>query len=158
VTRLLHPVGLVALLAWAATSWVMIWALPNANQNYREIVYSIVAARAENEVRPRVFFEDFPNLVLYVRDLPADGHGWNDVFLADTRRAGQPEVFLARRGRLVLDRTERRVDLVLEDGTRHRVPQAGDEKYEVQRFKTMTLGLDPETVFPGPDCSRARTR
>jgi LPS export ABC transporter permease LptG/LPS export ABC transporter permease LptF len=148
VLRLLRPVGLVALLAWAATSWVMIWALPNANQTYREIVYGIVAARAENEVRPRVFFEDFPNLVLYVRDLPADGRGWNDVFLADTRRAGQPEVFLARHGRLVLDRTERRVDLVLSDGTRHRVPPEGGEKYEVQRFKTMTLGLDPETVFP----------
>jgi len=37
---------------------------------------------------------------------------------------------------------------MLEDGTRHRVPPAGGEKYEVQRFKTMTLGLDPETVFP----------
>jgi LPS export ABC transporter permease LptG/LPS export ABC transporter permease LptF len=148
ILRLLRPVSLVALLAWAATSWVMIWALPNANQSYREIVYGIVAARAENEVRPRIFFEDFPGLVLYVRDLPVDGRGWNDVFLADTRRAGQPEIFLARHGRLVLDRAGRRVDLELEDGTRHRVPPDGVAKYEVQRFQTMTLGMDPDTVFP----------
>jgi len=148
VWRLLRPVGAVALAGWAATSWVMIWALPSANQTYREIVYSIVAARAENEVRPRVFFEDFPNLVLYVRDVPPSGRGWADVFLADTRQPAQPEVFLARHGRLVLDREARRVDLVLEAGSRHRVPAAAPETYEVQRFERMTLGLDPETVFP----------
>ena len=43
--------------------------MPRANQDYRETVYNIVAARAENEVKPRVFFEDFPNLVIYVRDV-----------------------------------------------------------------------------------------
>jgi LPS export ABC transporter permease LptG/LPS export ABC transporter permease LptF len=148
VFRLVRPVAVVALLAWAATSWVMIWALPSANQTYREIVYGIVTARAENEVRPRVFFEDFPNLVLYVRDLPPDGRGWQDVFLADARKPSEPEVFLAERGHLVLDRDNRRVDLVLQRGARHRAPAGAPDKYEVQRFETMTLGLDPETVFP----------
>jgi LPS export ABC transporter permease LptG len=148
VYRLLRPVAVVALIAWAATSWVMIWALPNANQAYREIVYSIVAARAEHEIKPRVFFEDFPNLLMYVRDVPPEGTGWADVFLADTRTAGEPQIFLARRGRLVLDRATRSVDLVLEDGTRHRSPPSRPDTYEVQRFETMTLGLDPDTVFP----------
>jgi LPS export ABC transporter permease LptG/LPS export ABC transporter permease LptF len=146
--RLLVPVGAVAIAAWSATSWVLIEAMPNANQTYREIVFGIVAARAENEVKPRVFFEDFPNLVLYVRDIPADGRGWGEVFLADTRKPGQPEVFAARRGRLVLDRAQRRVDLVLEDGTRHSASSDSPEKYEVQRFAEMTIGLDPNTVFP----------
>jgi LPS export ABC transporter permease LptG/LPS export ABC transporter permease LptF len=148
IYRLVVPVGMVSIGAWAATSWVMIWALPNANQTYREIVYSIVAARAENEVKPRVFFEDFPNLVLYVRDLPSDGRGWADVFLADTRKPREPEIFVARRGHLLLDRAQRRVDLVLLDGTRHRSPPGDPEQYEVQRFQTMTLGLDPDAVFP----------
>lgn len=148
VYRLLVPVMLVAGIAWAATSWVMIEALPRANQTYREIVYNIVAARAENEVKPQVFFEDFPNLVIYIRDLPADGQGWGDVFLADTRKPNQPELFLANRGRLVLDRAQRRVDLVLLDGSRHTAPAGQPDRYEVQRFETMTLSLDPDAVFP----------
>jgi LPS export ABC transporter permease LptG/LPS export ABC transporter permease LptF len=146
--RLLVPVGAVAAAAWAATSWVMIEALPRANQAYREIVFRIVAARAENEVRPRVFFEDFPNLVIYVRDIPRDGRGWAEVFVADTRKPNQPEIFVARRGHLVLDRERRRVDLVLEDGTRHSSPADAPARYEVQRFALMTIGLDPDTVFP----------
>ena len=146
--RLLVPVGVVAGMAWVATSWVLIYALPAANQAYREIVYSIVAARAENEVRPRVFFEDFPNLVLYVRDTPAQGSGWRDVFLADSRRPSEPTVFMAKEGRMVLDRAARRVDLLLQNGTQHRVPAARPDKYEVQRFESLTFALDPDAVFP----------
>lgn len=148
VFRLARPVMVVALAAWAATSWVLISWMPNANQTYREIVYDIVATRAENEVRPRVFFEDFPNLVLYVRDNAPGGRGWRDVFVADTRKPNQPEVFLADRGFLVLNRDQRRVDLVLERGTRHSSPLDNPERYEVQQFQRMTMGLDPETVFP----------
>lgn len=146
--RLLVPVGFIAALAWGATSWVLIKAMPQANQTYREIVYGIVAARAENEVRPRVFFEDFPNRVLYVRDVPSDGRGWGDVFLADTSRPERPEIFIARQGRLALDREQRLVDLVLVDGTRHSASSDTPEKYEVQKFAEMTIRLDPETVFP----------
>ena len=62
----------------------MFVAVPAANQTFREIVYGVVSARAENEIKPRVFFEDFPNRVLYVGDTPPGGGGWRDVFLADT--------------------------------------------------------------------------
>src|SRR5919197_2886531 len=62
--RLLRPVAALSLIAWAATTYVLLEAVPNANQTFREITYRIVAARAEGEVRPRVFFEDFPNVVL----------------------------------------------------------------------------------------------
>src|SRR6185503_4557962 len=68
--RLLRPVGLVAVLSWSATSYVMIVALPSANQTFREITYNVVAALAEGEVKPRVFFDTFPELQLYVRDVP----------------------------------------------------------------------------------------
>ena len=148
VYRLVRPIFALAFVAWAATSWVLIDWMPRANQDYRETVYNIVTARAESEVKPRVFFEDFPNLVIYVRDVLPDGGGWRDVFLADTRKPSQPEVYLADRGQLILDRPNRRVDLVLFKGTRHAAPQDKPDRYEVQRFAGMTLGLDPDSVFP----------
>ena len=33
--------------------------------------FDVVASRAESDVKPRVFFDDFPNRVLYVRDIAA---------------------------------------------------------------------------------------
>ena len=75
--------------------------------------------RAEGEVRPRVFFEDFPNLVLYVNEVPIGGTGWNDVLAADSRNPAQPVIYLAKRGRMVIDREPRTIQMVLEEGTRH---------------------------------------
>lgn len=148
VYRLFWPVGVFAAGAVAATLYTLIVALPDANQAFREITYRIVAQRAEHEVRPRVFYEDFPGIVLYVRDAPPGGGGWRDVFLADTRRGDQPEVFLAARGRMILDRRQRRVDVLLENGTRHHVDPAAPEEYTAHRFNRLFVTLDPETVFP----------
>ena len=143
--RLMRPVVLLAVVTWAATSYVLIVAIPDANQAYREMTYTIVAERAEGEVRPRVFFEDFPDLVLYVREIPTTG-GWNEVFLADNRPGKPAAVYLARHGRVVLDREKRTVEMVLEQGSRHTADPAG--KYEVFTFKQLLISLDPESVFP----------
>src|SRR5688572_17208496 len=144
--RLLRPVGLLSVLGWAATSYVLLVAVPDANQRYRDIIFSIVAERAEGEVRSRVFFEDFPNLVLYVREVPASGGGWRDVFMVDSRPGHPPATYLARQGRVVIDRERETAEMVLEDGARHTADAAG--KYEVFQFKRLLLRLDPESVFP----------
>jgi lipopolysaccharide export system permease protein len=143
--RLMRPVGLLSLLTWAATSYILIVAVPDANQSFREITFGVVAARAEGEVRPRIFFEDFPDVVLYVREIPAGG-GWTDVFMADSRPGQPPAVYLARHGRVVIDRVQRTLDMVLEDGARHVADGGG--KYEVFRFDRLLLRLNPDTVFP----------
>ena len=75
IFRLLRPVLLVAALAWGATSYIMFVLVPWANQTFREIIYGVVSARAENEIKPRVFFEDFPNRILYIRDTPTGTTG-----------------------------------------------------------------------------------
>lgn len=146
--RLLRPVFAVCLVAWAATSYVIIWAVPDANQTFREITFGIVAQRTEGEVRPRVFFEDFPNRVLYVRDVPPAGGGWLDVLLADSTTPDNPTVYLAQRGRMLLDRDKRTVELVLEDGTQHQAKADAPQDYNVLRFRQLVLSLDPESVFP----------
>ena len=144
--RLLRPVALLAVLAWAATSWVLFVSVPSANQTFREITFSIVAERAEGEVRPRVFFEDFPDVVLYVREIPVSGGGWNDVFMADYRPGQTPAIYLARRGRVLLDRDARTVQMELEQGQRHTADPSG--KYEVFKFDRLLTTLNPEAVFP----------
>lgn len=144
--RLMRPVALLSVLAWIATSYILLVAVPDANQRFREITFGIVAERAEGEVRPRVFFEDFPDVVLYVREVSPSGGGWTDVFMVDNRSPQAPAAFLARRGRVVIDRPQRTVEMVLEEGTRHKAQNAGE--YEVFRFDRLVLSLNPETVFP----------
>jgi len=145
--RLLRPVALLATLATGVTLYVLIVAIPDANQRFREITYRIVATRAEGDVKPRIFFEDFPGKVLYVGDVAQNG-SWQDVFLADTSQVGWPVVYVAEQGHLVLDRDARRVELVLETGTRH-------SEETVLEFQSQTISLDPASVFPRAGPARA---
>jgi len=144
--RLLRPVAILGLAATAATLYVLIRAIPDANQAFREITYRIVAARVEGEIKPRVFFEDFPGKVLYVGDVTESGR-WRDVFLADTSQPGWPLVFVAEAGHLVLDRESRRVEMVLEHGSRHTAD-------DVLEFGSQTISLNPDSVFPRAGPSR----
>lgn len=145
--RLLRPLAVLALAGWAASSWVLLKAMPDANQAFRELTMQIVADRAEGEVRPRVFFEDFPNMVLYVREVPPNG-GWQNVVAADTKNPSQPIIYLARTGRMLVDRQARTIQMVLQDGARHTTQLADPSAYEVLKFQQMVVSLDPESVFP----------
>jgi LPS export ABC transporter permease LptG/LPS export ABC transporter permease LptF len=150
VLRLMRPVAFLSLVASAWSAYVLLVSVPSGNQTYREIVFGIIADRAESNVKPRVFFDDFPNLMLYVRDVPPAG-GWLGVFMADDRRGEQRAIYLARHGRVLIDRTRRTAEVVLEDGTRHTADTAG--KYEVFSFKQQVIKVNPETMFAraGPE-------
>jgi LPS export ABC transporter permease LptG/LPS export ABC transporter permease LptF len=148
LSQLLRPVILVSVLATAATAWVYMELIPVGNQAFRQITFNIVASSAENEVKPRVFFEGFPNIVLYARELPSTG-GWEGVFIADNRGGEGTSVFNARRGRAVVNRNARTVELVLEDWTRHTLEAKGN--YAVARSRPgeqLVFNVNPEGMFP----------
>jgi LPS export ABC transporter permease LptG/LPS export ABC transporter permease LptF len=147
LARLLRPIGLLAVTALAATLYIMIVAVPDANQAFRELTFRVVSTRAESEVKPRVFFEDFPNLVLYVREV-TPGVGWTDVMVADSGVADDPKLYLAERGRMVIDAERRTVDMVLEDGAMHSVNLRQPDQYRVTEFKQTIVSLNPDAVIP----------
>src|SRR5688500_3338098 len=145
--RLLRPVGLIAVTAWVAATYVLIFAVPDANQAFRQIVFDVTSQRAEGEIKPRVFHDDFfPNIVLYAREVPPTGGGWHGVLLADLPPDRQPAIYLARRGHLVIDRENQRVDVVLDEVTTH---TNNEGKYDVGHFESMTLGVDAGGLFGG---------
>jgi LPS export ABC transporter permease LptG/LPS export ABC transporter permease LptF len=146
IFRALRPIAVLAVAAFAADQYVLLVALPNANQTFREITFNVVATKAESDVKPRAFYQGFPNRVVFVRDIVPE-HGWQDVFLADNTRADQTSVYFAGGGRLLIDRDRRTVQLVLENGTRHTTYMARPEAYDVDSFDRLVVNLDAESVF-----------
>src|SRR5262245_27205619 len=147
IFRILRPVALLAVLACAATAYVMIVALPNANQTFREITFGLIAARAENDSKPRVFSPEDTNRVLYVRDVVPTG-GWRDVFMADSTRPDQTTSYFAEQGRLIVNREKQTVELLLENGTRHTTFVSQPEKYEGSSFGHLVLNMEADTTLP----------
>ena len=146
--RILYPVALLSIATLVCTCYILVYALPEANQSFREITFKTIASRTQGEVKPRVFDEYFPNIVFYVREVSTTGDGWSDVFLADSRQSEQPDVYIAERGQVVLDAEARRVDVVLTNGTGHKVDPSKPDTYEVHAFREIVIGLDADSVFP----------
>src|SRR3954470_16455083 len=107
--RLLFPVSLVSLVSLIVTGYIWFYGYPNANANFLDIMVKVMAERAEGNVRPHVFYREIQNLMLYVRDVPPAGGGWNGVFMSvmNDTRPGQPQdVYTARHGRSAINRTK----------------------------------------------------
>lgn len=153
--RLLRPILLVALAAGAATMYVLIQAIPDANQTFRELSYDVVSKQVQNDVKPQVFFDNFPGWILYTHDV-RQGGGWKDVLVADTHDADKPTLFMAKDGELILDRARQIVVLRLRDGTRYAsVGAVGGQQIETFRFPNeLLVSLDPKTIFPRVELQR----
>ncbi len=147
IYRLLRPIAVIVVLGAAATAYEIIIALPAANQTYQAIKFKVLADRAEGNVEPRVFFTEFPGRTLYVREITTGGQ-WRGVFLADTTASDRTTVYLAKEGRLVINRDKRTVVVELSDATRHMTQASRPEEYEGGQQKSVVLALDPDTAFP----------
>jgi LPS export ABC transporter permease LptG/LPS export ABC transporter permease LptF len=147
LTRLLRPFGLFAVVATAATAYVMIVSLPEANQEFREITFRVVTAMAESKVKPRVFFQDFPNVVIYAREVNP-GVGWSDVFVVDRSSPDDPKLYLAKTGRVLINTPKKSVQLVLENGTSHSVKLSEPDRYQLLQFRQTVIAVDATSVFP----------
>src|SRR5215471_14734546 len=148
IFRAFRPIAALAVLAYAADQYVLLVALPNANQTFREITFNVVASKAESDVKARAFYQGFPNRVVYVRDVLPD-RGWQDVFLADTSRTDQTSVYFAAGGHLLIDREQRTAHLQLDNGTRHTTYTTRPEEYDVDSFDRLVLNLDADNVAQG---------
>jgi LPS export ABC transporter permease LptF/LPS export ABC transporter permease LptG len=115
--NLVPPVLLFGALTWALNGYLFLVAMPWGNASLREIQWEVITQRAfSSEFEPRVFNEDFPDLVLYIEDIVDQGREWQGVFAAQTEQE-PPTIIRAERAFPVIDEAERRTYLMLENGT-----------------------------------------
>jgi LPS export ABC transporter permease LptF/LPS export ABC transporter permease LptG len=95
------------------------------------------------EVQPRVFYEGFPKLVLYVQDVHSAQGGavWNGVFLADITDPANPRITLAREGILV-PQGQDRLQLHLKTGSSHETDPTQVDHYQISTFQQTDIPID----------------
>ncbi len=100
--RILRPVLILALVLTAANASLTIWLLPEANRSLRELKMRLLQEGTTlGQIEPRVFYDEFPNVLLYVKDIDRASGYWKGVLLFDRSVPGQDRLVLAQRGRLV---------------------------------------------------------
>jgi LPS export ABC transporter permease LptG/LPS export ABC transporter permease LptF len=143
--RLIRPVLILGSLAAAATLYVLIWLMPDANQSFRDVTFQLTRKMATEDVKPGEFYEGFTGKAILIGGRENDG-AWTQVMIADTTADGGPSIQLAGKARLVADEGARLVNIILTDVTSYR--RLKDESdYEVQQSTEEVAHIDPKSVF-----------
>ena len=116
----LRVVSIFAVTAWALALFNAVYLAPASQAALGRLEDRLKASQASFEVQPRVFYEGFPKLVLYVQDVKtAQGAAiWKGVFIADISTPASPRITLARQGILISEGPQM-LHLHLTDGATH---------------------------------------
>jgi LPS export ABC transporter permease LptG len=85
-TRTIYrPVFLFSFTVFLLTLYLMNTILPRSNAELQRMRTELLTTGAQKEIKPRVFFDDFENTVVYVNDVDERTGEWTGVFVADNR-------------------------------------------------------------------------
>ena len=121
--------------AWLLALVNGIYIAPQSQAALGRLQSRLKNSQASFEVQPRVFYEGFPRIVLYVQDVKsASGAAlWRGVFLADVSNPAAPRITLAREGILVSEGPEI-LHLHLKDGSTHETDPNSPDRYQISTF------------------------
>ncbi|MEE4272161.1 MAG: LptF/LptG family permease, partial [Thermoanaerobaculales bacterium] len=100
--RLLRPVLVMGIFLATLNGWLYLSVIPDANRDLREMRVSLFAnAKNIGRIEPGVFYEEFPNLLLYVREVADRGGRWRGVLIFDSTDPVEQRLTLARHGGII---------------------------------------------------------
>jgi LPS export ABC transporter permease LptF/LPS export ABC transporter permease LptG len=140
--RLSRPIILLGALLTILNGFLMLYVLPRGNHALQKLQLEILSQSVSQQVQPRVFYEGWEGLVLYVNNFPAGEDQWQGVFVAESVPAAENEITVADRGEVILSEDGERLMLRLEDAVAHRVDFAEPDRYRRVNYRTLSRLLD----------------
>ena len=164
--RLILPIAVWALLGASASSLTTHYLNPWAQRELQSMRESLKISQATAQIQPRIFVENFPDFVLYVREvLPADTARLKHVFVADMRTpelrgslsglnatVSGPRITLAEQAFAIPIPEQNRVQLNLPSASRYE--QSSDpDQYHFSEYEDIDQVLEFETTTPAAGSS-----
>ncbi|HEY4641765.1 MAG TPA: LPS export ABC transporter permease LptG [Thermoanaerobaculia bacterium] len=179
-TRTIYlPVFLFSFAIFLINLYLMIVVLPRGNSELARLTSDLVTQSAAKEIKPRIFYDEFENLMIYVDDVDPHTGQWKGVFVADSRgeenegttpaqvvdaahkpanpasaigqRGGQ-RIIVARNGSIATVKATRQTWLNLHNAETHVWNPKKPDQYDLNRNALQRILL-PEKV-PGESSTR----
>lgn len=146
--QLMAPVVIFVLLATVATAALTLFARPWGNRSLRSSLFEIARTRASAGIRPQVFNDDFPGLVIYTEEIDPVSDVLRHVLISDDRDERQRNRIFAREGVMVSDPAAETVTLRLRDGFIQTTDARRGTEYQTE-FATYDVSLDLRRALAG---------
>lgn len=127
--------------------------LPHGNWTLGQIRHQVGLRPVQSGIKPRVFNEDFPEILLYVEDRELQNSAWNGVFLSDSSSDGQRRIILASQAYPIFSEDASRLQLHFKEGSIYTFNPDTPEIDSLTRFQTLDVPVTlpaTEQVETGP--------
>ena len=141
--------------AWLLALVNGVYVAPQSQAAMARLQDRMKSSQASFEVQPRVFYEGFPQLVLYVQNVKAAQGAaiWKGVFIADTSTPSSPRITLAQQGILVSEGPSM-LHLHLSNGSTHETDPKDPSRYQISTFEQTDI---PIQVPPADSAKETET-
>lgn len=138
----LRILAIFVLVAWGLALVNGVYVAPASEAAMAGLQDRLKSSQASFEVQPRVFYEGFPQLVLYVENVQAARGAaiWKGVFIADMTNPAAPRITLAEKGILVGEGPNR-LHLHLTDGSTHENDANDPSHYQISTFDVTDIPI-----------------
>ena len=146
--RMMAPMLVLAIAGWLVCSYLFQVTVPWANYSLSQLVFKIATTNATSNLKPRVFYNEFRNMTLYVQDIPSKEQIWNGVFIFDESQGEKTRIVLAKNG-IVQSRQQQveELEIRLEEGSWHEVDPQVPQNYTFVYFNENVLPLPQRGNF-----------
>jgi len=147
IYQLAPPVVVFVGMATCLTAVLSMYARPWANHNLKHELWDIARTRATAGLRPQIFNDEFPGLVIYAEQIDSRTDQLFHVLISDERDPNQHNTVFAREGYMISDNEAQTVTLRLLDGTIHTSDDAASDYHT--DFESYDVNLDMREALAG---------
>jgi LPS export ABC transporter permease LptF/LPS export ABC transporter permease LptG len=142
VWSFLRILSIFFFVAWLLALGNSLYLAPRSLQALSRLQDKLKGSQVSFQIQPRVFYEGFPRMVLYVHDVKnASGAAiWKGVFIADTSNPGAPKITLAEKG-ILISEGKNTLHLHLLNGSAHEIDPTKPDQYQVSTFEETDLPI-----------------
>jgi LPS export ABC transporter permease LptG/LPS export ABC transporter permease LptF len=142
VWTFLRVISIFVAFGWGLALFNSVYLAPKSQAALAGLQDRLKSSQVSFEVQPRVFYEGFPQMVLYVQDVQnARGAAiWKGIFIADMTTPASPRITLAQRGILVSEGRDA-LHLHLINGSTHETDVKDPTRYQISTFQQTDLPI-----------------
>jgi LPS export ABC transporter permease LptF/LPS export ABC transporter permease LptG len=140
-------IAIFVVVAWVLALANNLVIAPRSARALARLQNKLKSSQVSFEIQPRVFYEDFKNLVLYVQDT-SNGEGaalWKSIFVADISNPSAPKITLAQSGVAVSEGVDR-LRLHLVNGSQHETAPRQPSEYAISTFSETDIPIQLPAV------------
>ena len=104
---LYRPVFIFSFVIFVLNLYLMNVLLPRGNTRLQALQYELATSQASAAIQPRVFYDNYENLMIYVNDVDPHNGEWKGVFVADNRSDDTPNQNAAATPQQLIDTAKR---------------------------------------------------